>query len=73
MQKFGLIYIDGNHLLEFAFADIQNMRTLSHPETLLWIDDTFYPNVKVHFAEIAGQTQIVQSFSSGTRSWIEAR
>ena len=74
-KKFDLTDIDGNHLIQFAIPDIHNTRTLSHPKTVLWIDDVFYSSTRgaVHFSEITGPTQIIQRFSSETKSWIEAR
>jgi hypothetical protein len=37
--KYDLIFIDGNHLLDWVYADIVNMRQFAHPETILIIDD----------------------------------
>ncbi|GAA2048235.1 O-methyltransferase [Williamsia deligens] len=38
-QTFDLIFIDGGHTHEVALADIQNMRRLAGPETVLVFDD----------------------------------
>ena len=34
-----LVFIDGNHLFEFALRDFINIEALSHPETVVVIDD----------------------------------
>lgn len=38
-EKFDLIFIDGGHTFDCCLSDIQNCSLLSHPETLVLIDD----------------------------------
>lgn len=44
-EKYDLIHIDGGHSTELAFKDIINCRVAAHPETLVIIDDSNFPNI----------------------------
>jgi predicted O-methyltransferase YrrM len=41
-MRFDLIFIDGGHDAETAFADIANMRAFAHRDTLLVLDDLWH-------------------------------
>lgn len=38
-ERFDLIYIDGGHAYEEAYADLLNCRALAHPQTMVVMDD----------------------------------
>jgi predicted O-methyltransferase YrrM len=38
--KFDIVIVDGGHTYEIAYADILNMKKLSHKDTVLIVDDT---------------------------------
>jgi hypothetical protein len=44
-EKYDLIHVDGGHSTELAFKDIINCRVSAHPDTLLIVDDTDFPNI----------------------------
>ncbi len=78
-ERFDLIYIDGCHLFAACLDDIVNFRKLAKENTVLWIDDTNFPDVQqaVALAERLHIIQVVKSFSVedaiGMRAWVEAR
>jgi predicted O-methyltransferase YrrM len=78
-QKFDLIYIDGCHLLDACINDILNFKPFADENTVLWVDDTHFPNVKgaVELAERLHVIKVVNSLRAedelGVREWIEAR
>jgi hypothetical protein len=39
-RKFDIVIVDGGHAFDIAIADIINLRRLSHPNTLLIVDDS---------------------------------
>ncbi len=76
-SQFDLIYIDGCHRFGACLADIFNFKSLARPNSILWVDDFNFPEVKsaVEFAERLRIIQIVKSASVqdefGIRSWVE--
>lgn len=78
-EKFDLIYIDGGHQFECCMADIMNFKDMAHKDSILWIDDYNYHEVKkaVDLAERLHLIQLIKQESAqdniGLRVWAEAR
>lgn len=77
-EKFDLIYIDGCHLFDFCMNDIINCKSLAHKDTVLWIDDADFIDVK-RAVEMGERLKILQvdrwqrvEDEFGQRSWVEA-
>lgn len=80
LNKFDLIYIDGDHSYKGSLADIQNCRALAHSNTILWIDDYLHPDVNkaVRSCVSSRILEIIAVHTShdpelGERCWIEAK
>ena len=79
-ESFDLIYIDGNHTYEGAMLDICNCRNLANKETVIWIDDYNYYQVKNAVDSLERQKIITikaihhsRSATDGRRCWVEAK
>lgn len=57
--KFDLVFIDGGHSFEEAYHDIIAMKKLSHPGTLVLIDDLSIPGVKKAFDQCVKENLIL--------------
>lgn len=42
-KKFDIIFIDGGHAYNVAYGDIINCKKLAHDNTIIIMDDTFFP------------------------------
>lgn len=78
-KRFDFIYIDGCHSFEACLNDIFHFRALAHENTVVWIDDANFPDVKRAIA-FAARLRIIDSVkleevedSFGLRSWAVAR
>jgi len=59
-KKYDIIFIDGGHDYNVAYADLLNCRELSNENTIVLMDDTIYTD------------NLVQSWTLGpTKAWIE--
>lgn len=58
--RFDLIFIDGGHSYECAKADIENMRNMATPATLLIVDDLQYLGVAKAWCESLTQGLVTE-------------
>lgn len=74
-KKFDLIYIDGGHQFKVIFNDIKNCKALAHRDTVVWIDDFFYPDIQkaVEKCVRMGIIEVKSIHPSLDRKWVEAR
>jgi predicted O-methyltransferase YrrM len=78
-QKFDLIYIDGYHSYDYCLNDIVNCKQLSHPGTVVWVDDynASFIQAAVATAQRMGFIEIVNVHrcqdQHGERCWVEVR
>lgn len=74
-EKFDLIFIDGGHTTDVAFADITNLRKMAHKDTILVLDDT-RPGNSVTKAVLKAEEQklikkpIFKESPRGNKHWV---
>ncbi len=78
-EKFDLIYIDGGHTLDVCLNDILNFKKLAHKDSIVWIDDVNFSDVR-KAVEIAERLRLIKVLKSevaedefGTRAWVVCR
>jgi len=78
-EKFDLIYIDDGHLFQCCLDDIVNFKQLAHENSILWVEDYNYPEVK-RAVDLAERLHIVKDVkaqspkeASEIHIWAEAR
>jgi SAM-dependent methyltransferase len=74
-EKFDLIYIDGWHSFDYCYRDIQNCQKIATKDTIVWIDDYNYWEVKKAIDTCVSEGLIhvldskIVTDSSGVRAW----
>lgn len=72
---FDLIYIDGNHAYNYCLNDIRNCQKVAHSQTILWIDDYIYEDVKRAVDECVelGIIKLEKVNYTSNRAWVKAK
>lgn len=79
-QPYDMVFVDGGHSFEVAYADLRNLQGLSKPEGLVIMDD-YLPGVSYGEGPVAawrtmldeGRIQEIEKVSDKNRAWVVGR